>query len=644
MKQKNHDAMALVYSELKAGLDRLSNTSPNVDLPDPYAFPSLVEPNPLQQIFEPSDSSLSEMASPVVRTLNFGEAIAKIRMTIQVLVQGNSFIRPQLQVSAATYGPVGALLTVSDVLRLTRATQLGQVTAWLQTQLDHYTESKNKRKLLVKSIEIRIGSRAFTRGFPSIDGDLVAPDKLLYDADDVRWDCSNVLRVQYWNAFRDLLLIGANAVAEKPVIKVRTIRQRRVQFSTGSIQQPEGSKTEQQAEAPNITPAMNAGKTKSNTTGGYQLRGSAPDFSIRKEPDQSIKAPNNTKLDDATSIESLLHKLGVGDGKKNGAATDPRIKPGWDNPLPRFGQSLRNITDSANGMGANNMYSIWSNPREDGLMHQTSSQTQPPISSGPLPSLGPQAQGFNEAVDIDNFSNRSFANVDIRGDAEASNGNTNWIEESGGDKAEKIAQYWEQLEAAIGFSSEDDEMFFPDPSPKPKSKSKEVLRPVPAVNPKQKLQPRSVSATRLSKKTPGALLRNEALSHDRGRSTGAALNSSSREALQGPNLGFQRSRLSGPAFNNSPLYIQHLQRDEARSISPHIPGGSYTPGSYGNFQSMQQRTFSPQPLQGMGYMDDSYGEHLQHMQYGRERPNTQDASWTNFMNYMSSSNNLYRGH
>ncbi|KAH8808147.1 hypothetical protein F5884DRAFT_857691 [Xylogone sp. PMI_703] len=636
MQQTNNDATLIASSNNDKGCwDNMGDGGSRINLPDPFAFSSLAERDLIMKTFQASEKSAANMANTVARTLSVTEAISKIHMTIRVLVEENNLLRPLLQVSAATYGPVGALLTVSDGLWLKRPMQLAQVTGWLQAQLDNYTESKNKRKLLVKSIEIRIGSKSYTHGFPSIDGDLVAPDRLLYDADDVRWDSSNVLREQYWTAFMDLLLIGSNVVPDRPVIKVRTIRQRRTQISATSAPRLEESQIEHADRhgALSMTPAMSTSNLRPNVTSASQLRGSAPDFNTKKEPDAGTRGPSNTDSEDTTAIERILEKLGVSDSKKTKAVYDPTKAPGWSNPLPKFGLPLHIL--SKKGTGSSGKNNIWRYQQcQDGSSsHRLSNQTDTSFEPEVRHALESQTEDFDEGTGTYNINNSTGA----RGGSEASNVEDKEAKALEDAKAARIAQYWEGLEKVIGFESDDDETFFPYPDPKSKEKS----QPTPAENPKQKFQPRSASATRLDKKAFKPLPKNEVSSHDRGRSTGAALNTSYSEGLQESNL-IPNSRFGGPAFNHPLSHLQYLNPDRPRSMSPSVSIGGYNPGTYENFQTIQQRAFTPQPLPGMEYTDSPYGEHLQHLPYGSEAFNTKNTILASYMNYIQPSGNQYR--
>lgn len=402
------------------------------------------------------------------------EAIAKIEQTLQLLIEGNNIMRHRLRVSAATYGPIGALLTVSDELILTRATELHEVTAWLQMQLNQYTESKKKRKLLVRSIEIRIGSRAFTRGFPSIDGDLVAPDRLCYDADDVTWEKGNLVREQYWSAFRDLLLIGSNAVAEKPVIKVRTIRQRRTQ-PIQQARENDAAHAGIKDEAVHGTPATETSRAKASIPSGHQLRASASSFSIETKKvgdiintvsvtSAAVKDVSNLERDDISSFAAVFQKLGTSDVEEKTTGSEGQAT--WSNPLPSFGKSLLDACKIGNGTYNNDLWSYKQTPTQNYSIREGSSRENGLFKANTLNALNPQSQSLVAGIYTSNevsIQGIGYAS-DIKDEARIANINSDLSEEQAVSKDARIAQYWEQLEAAIGFESDDDDLFLPDKS------------------------------------------------------------------------------------------------------------------------------------------------------------------------------------
>ena len=152
------------------------------------------------------------------------------------------FPLPDREVDICIYDPIGMCLKVwnSGEMILTDATSLQNLITELQSLIDRCClELKMSEKYLILDIEMRVLNNGDVVGFPK----LVGEPKWIGDERDgkkgavvqgVVWKCDGGDMEVYWDASRRMMQIGdAEQGIKKPMLKLRTFRQKDVEIEVG---------------------------------------------------------------------------------------------------------------------------------------------------------------------------------------------------------------------------------------------------------------------------------------------------------------------------------------------------------------------------------------------------------------------------
>ena len=129
---------------------------------------------PLPSVLDPKMTQVPEMS--------YEQAIDLITKTVKQItsIDPNAATRvkqpglPSRPVSIVMYDPIGASMTVDESMQLEPELTLTNLVAALQSRLDaQQAPGGNGDALLVKAVEIRVGTKDVTRGYPGINGEVM---------------------------------------------------------------------------------------------------------------------------------------------------------------------------------------------------------------------------------------------------------------------------------------------------------------------------------------------------------------------------------------------------------------------------------------------------------------------------------------
>jgi hypothetical protein len=172
-----------------------------------------------------------------VPEMSYQQAIDVIDKTISSIDLAVNEKLPNRPVSVVLYDPVGSSLTVDEGMLLVPHLTLISIVIDLQKRLDDCNLRENREKMLVKVVEIRIGTKDVTKGYPGINGQVMFNSKwCLHKSKDelekekgkvgewILWKTGGSEMERYWAVYRDMLLLGGDNKVGKPILKVRTVK------------------------------------------------------------------------------------------------------------------------------------------------------------------------------------------------------------------------------------------------------------------------------------------------------------------------------------------------------------------------------------------------------------------------------------
>ena len=188
----------------------------------PVALPSVLDPKAMH-----------------VPEMSYDQAIELIHKTIQQISSIDPAAKekfPCRPVSIVLYDPVGSSMTVDESMQLEPELTLMNLVVGLQSRLDFQIQGRGGDALLVKAIEIRVGTKDVTKGYPGINGEVIYNSMLSVGksreeqekemgkvGEWILWTVGGSDMEHYWIAFRNMLQLGGDMVG-KPILKVRTVK------------------------------------------------------------------------------------------------------------------------------------------------------------------------------------------------------------------------------------------------------------------------------------------------------------------------------------------------------------------------------------------------------------------------------------
>ncbi|KAF4633948.1 hypothetical protein G7Y89_g4171 [Cudoniella acicularis] len=197
----------------------------------PSQGPSRAPSRPLPSVLEPKtsippvplDAAISYLTSQLNLHSNL-PSLPRTVTTVQYDVRGAAICHPPSQ------SPQKSTPSSLDDFILDSSYTLQKLILHIQSIIDAKTVQKGEESLLVKSVEVRMGSSnyVFLKEFPSIAGVLAGGGILVGNAEKeaeyVVWGDEKGMVVAYWEAFRETLMKGFLFKSDKPILKVRTVK------------------------------------------------------------------------------------------------------------------------------------------------------------------------------------------------------------------------------------------------------------------------------------------------------------------------------------------------------------------------------------------------------------------------------------
>jgi hypothetical protein len=156
--------------------------------------------------------------------MSYSEAIEEIvKQTGPFLRQVKSLCpRP---VSLVLYDPHGNALGVSEGLWLNRNVSLSYLITWLQIYLDKFMAKMRKGdELIIKSVGIRFRANKMAKSYPGLEGVVSYSDTGGTVSVSVEWPCRDSELEVYWEAYRNMMQLDIENGDQKPVLKIKTVK------------------------------------------------------------------------------------------------------------------------------------------------------------------------------------------------------------------------------------------------------------------------------------------------------------------------------------------------------------------------------------------------------------------------------------